>query len=248
MEKYINSAKTERSIIKKINEKDPDDDKGIVQYRESFYHRNHFCLVFKTLGKSLYDFIKMNNHRGFPIKMVQSFFFQILKSVGFLHHIGYTHTDLKPENILLESPDYREVSERENPRSEKYYLPTDTKIRIIDFGGATKDTEHHSSIINTRQYRSPEVILQCKEWDELSDVWSIGCIICELVTGELFFPTHSDEEHLAMIEKNCGWFPSWMIENIPREESSLQRLFSHGRVDDRRVEHIENVIGLKNLD
>lgn len=40
------------------------------------------------------------------MKYVQSFFKQILRSIGFLHRIGYTHTDLKPENILLENPDY----------------------------------------------------------------------------------------------------------------------------------------------
>lgn len=47
----------------------------------------------------------MNHYHGFPIKLVQSFFKQILHSIGFLHKIGYTHTDLKPENILLEERD-----------------------------------------------------------------------------------------------------------------------------------------------
>lgn len=41
----------------------------------------------------------------------------------------------------------------------KYYLPVDDKLKIIDFGGATYDYEHHSSVINTRQYRAPEIIL-----------------------------------------------------------------------------------------
>lgn len=67
-------------------------------------------MVFEPLGKSLYDFIKMNNYKGFPLKLLQSFFKQILKSIGFLHKIGYTHTDLKPENILLESQKYYESS------------------------------------------------------------------------------------------------------------------------------------------
>lgn len=42
-----------------------------------------------------------------------------------------------------------------------YYEPENEEIKIIDFGGATYDNENHSSIINTRQYRSPEVILKC---------------------------------------------------------------------------------------
>lgn len=53
-------------------------------------------MVFKPLGCSLYDLLKKNDYRGFPLKMVRRFFQQILKSVGFLHRLGYTHTDLKP--------------------------------------------------------------------------------------------------------------------------------------------------------
>jgi serine/threonine protein kinase len=59
---------------------------------------------------------------------------------------------------------------------------------VIDFGGATYDDESKSSIINTRQYRSPEVILGLG-WSYPSDIWSAGCIIAELYIGELLFAT-----------------------------------------------------------
>ena len=91
------------------------------------------------------------------------------------------------------------------------------------------------------------MILQSIAWSEISDVWSIGCIIVELITGELLFPTHSDVEHLAMIEKMCGVFPTDMIENIP-EDSPLTRVFEGGLLNQDRVERIENVIGLKILE
>lgn len=91
------------------------------------------------------------------------------------------------------------------------------------------------------------MILESIAWNEISDVWSIGCIICELIAGELFFPTHDDVEHLAMIEKSCGRFPPDMIEKIPRD-SSLRKLFSEGLINQNRVEHIENVVGLKTLE
>lgn len=110
-------------------------------------------MVFKPLGKSLYEFIKMNNYKGFSLDLIQSFFRQVLRSVGFLHHIGYTHTDLKPENILLESGRYYE--RRTKNDNQKYFVPERDTVRIIDFGGATKYNEYHSTIINTRQYRSP---------------------------------------------------------------------------------------------
>lgn len=50
-------------------------------------------------------------------------------------------------------------------------------------GGATFRDEHHSVIINTRQYRAPEVILNCVKWDTSSDIWCIACIMMELYAG-----------------------------------------------------------------
>lgn len=73
-------------------------------------------------------------------------------------------------------------------------------VRLIDFGNGVFSRDHHSTIINTRQYRSPEVILE-QGWDEKSDMWSIGCVVAEMYTGELLFPTHANAEHLAMIER-----------------------------------------------
>ena len=59
---------------------------------------------------------------------------------------------------------------------------------MIDFGGATFEDQHHSSVINTRQYRAPEVILGLG-WDTASDMWSVGCIVMECYVGELLFAT-----------------------------------------------------------
>lgn len=92
--------------------------------------------MFKPLGKSLYEVIKQNKYRGFPLRLVQSFFRQILRSVGFLHSVGYTHTDLKPENVLLE--ENRFARQESNGSREPYLLPENDRVRIIDFGGATE--------------------------------------------------------------------------------------------------------------
>ena len=55
----------------------------------------------------------------------------------------------------------------------------DTRVKLIDFGSATFEWEHHSSVVSTRHYRAPEVILELG-WSHPCDVWSIGCIIFEL--------------------------------------------------------------------
>jgi serine/threonine protein kinase len=115
-----------------------------------------------------------------------------------------------------------------------YWLPKSSRVRIIDFGGATLYNEAHSTVICTRQYRPPEVIMECCEWNEIADIWSIGCIIVELLTGDLLFPTHSDSEHLVMIEKNSGKFPQWMINKTG--SSSLRRLFRDGAIHEPEAE------------
>jgi serine/threonine protein kinase len=134
-----------------------------------------------------------------------------------------THTDLKPENILFERDDYYLESSKENipehvlKKKEifgsdygregsdynltPYMVQRNLKIKLIDFGGAIFSDDHHSRIVNTRHYRSPEVILGCGQWNEKSDIWSLACILIELYTGELLFSAHKDLEHLALIEK-----------------------------------------------
>ena len=65
-----------------------------------------------------------------------------------------------------------------------------------------------------------------------SDIWSMACILAELYTGEMFYGTHENLEHLAMIEKQCGPFPYWMAEksepfkdvfDLNKSESDIQK-------------------------
>jgi dual-specificity kinase len=79
----------------------------------------------------------------------------------------------------------------------------DTEIRLIDFGSATFDDEYHSSVVSTRHYRAPEIILGLG-WSFPCDLWSIGCILVEFFTGDALFQTHDNLEHLAMKESVCG--------------------------------------------
>lgn len=86
-------------------------------------------------------------------------------------------------------------------KGRRFRVPESTRIKLIDFGGAHYNSDRKkSSVINTRQYRAPEVILGL-EWSMPSDVWSLGCILAELYLGGLLFATHDNVEHLALIEK-----------------------------------------------
>jgi len=136
-----------------------------------------------------------------------------------------THTDLKPENILLQSAEpprpawfpredtwLQSQSPSVRAKLGQYVRPARPEIKLIDFGNATYAEEHHSSIINTRQYRGPEVVLELG-WNERSDIWSMGCIFMELYTGELLLGTHENMEHLALMEQIIAPLPNPMLAN-----------------------------------
>jgi serine/threonine protein kinase len=131
-------------------------------------------------------------------------------------------------------------------------LPESTRIKIIDFGGATSDhDEKKSSIINTRQYRAPEVILGCG-WSMPSDLWSAGCILAELYQGELLFATHDNVEHLAMIERIIGPFPNRMLHRASLYNRQLvyQAFNPRGHRMDKvlRAESVSYVLNLRKLE
>ncbi|KAM3468211.1 hypothetical protein MY5147_008163 [Beauveria neobassiana] len=130
----------------------------------------------------------------------------------FLHDLNLIHTDLKPENILLYDNSYQTFTyHRKIPsasttidrQATQRRVLLDTEIRLIDFGSATFEDEYHSSVVSTRHYRAPEIILGLG-WSFPCDIWSIGCILVEFFTGDALFQTHDNLEHLAMMEAVIG--------------------------------------------
>lgn len=85
-------------------------------------------------------------------------------------------------------------------------------VKVVDLGNATPVHRHFSPHIQTRQYRAPEVILG-HAWGALADVWLVGCLVFELLTGDyLFDPRDSpdftkDDDHLAQVMELLGAFP-----------------------------------------
>ncbi|XP_012215874.1 dual specificity protein kinase CLK2 isoform X4 [Linepithema humile] len=227
VEKYREAAKLEINALEKIAAKDPEGQHLCVKMLDWFNYHGHMCIAFEMLGLSVFDFLRDNNYQPYPLEHVRHMGYQLCYAVKFLHDNKLTHTDLKPENILFVDSDYDSTY---NNKKIFLFKRRDTRrvkrtdIRLIDFGSATFDHEHHSTIVSTRHYRAPEVILELG-WSQPCDVWSIGCILFELYLGITLFQTHDNREHLAMMERILGTIPHRMA------RKTKTKYFYHGKLD-----------------
>ncbi|KAJ0030941.1 hypothetical protein Pint_12774 [Pistacia integerrima] len=237
--------------------------------------------VFEKLGPSLFDFLKRNKYGPFPVDLVREFGRQLLESVAcvcivlglsliiffylfqpithfvfltYMHDLRLIHTDLKPENILLVSSEYIKLPGYKRSSSDEMSfrcLPKSSTIKLIDFGSTAFDNQNHSSIVSTRHYRAPEVILGLG-WSYPCDMWSVGCILIELCTGGALFQTHENLEHLAMMERVLGPIPEHMIQRASRGSEKYFRRGSRlnwpeGAVSRESIRAVRKLDNLKNM-
>ena len=190
---YFNQSMMEVSVLDLLNQKlDKNDDHHLLRLKDTFIHRQHLCLVFELLSVNLYELIKQNQFRGLSTTLVRVFAQQLLNGLTLLNKARLIHCDLKPENILLKN--------LESPI-----------IKIIDFGSACDERQTVYTYIQSRFYRSPEVLLGLP-YSSAIDMWSLGCIVVELFLGLPLFPGSSEYNQVSRIVEMMGMPPTWMLE------------------------------------
>ncbi|KAM7428614.1 Mitogen-activated protein kinase 14 [Porites harrisoni] len=98
---------------------------------------------------------------------VQFLVYQILRGLKYVHSAGVIHRDLKPSNIAVNE---------------------DCELKILDFGLARMAEEEMTGYVATRWYRAPEIMLNWMHYNKTVDIWSVGCIMAELLTSKTLFP------------------------------------------------------------
>ena len=107
------------------------------------------------------------------------------------------HTDFKPENVVLglqpsevaqiAKTDYvKKDKDKKEDSTKKLSIGDNLQVKLCDLGNGCWINHHFTSLIQTRQYRSPEVIIGA-EYDTSADMWSFACTIFEMVTGDFLF-------------------------------------------------------------
>ncbi|KAL5552768.1 hypothetical protein UlMin_040169 [Ulmus minor] len=253
LKKYREAAMIEIEVLQLLQRHDANS--RCVQIRNWFDYRNHICIVFEMLGPSLYDLLRKNMYSPFPVDLVRELGRQLLECVAFMHDLRLIHTDLKPENILFVSPEYVKVpdckSTSRSPREEVFYkrLPKSSAIKVIDFGSTAFDHQTLNYIVSTRHYRAPEVILGLG-WYYPCDIWSVGCILVELCSGEALFQTHENLEHLAMMERVLGPIPEHMLKTAEHRAQYVKKArldWPEGASSRESIKAVSKLSRLQNL-
>ncbi|KAF2399500.1 mitogen-activated protein kinase [Trichodelitschia bisporula] len=120
----------------------------------------------------------------------QSFIYQILCGLKYIHSANVLHRDLKPGNLLVNA---------------------DCELKICDFGlarGFSVDPEENAGYMTeyvaTRWYRAPEIMLSFQSYTKAIDIWSVGCILAELLGGKPFFKGRDYVDQLNQILHYLG--------------------------------------------
>ncbi|RDA82493.1 hypothetical protein CP532_2567, partial [Ophiocordyceps camponoti-leonardi (nom. inval.)] len=196
--RFHQQALVEVNILQKLREWDPKNKHSMVNFTQHFYFRGHLCISTELLDMNLYEFIKAHAFRGFSLRIIRRFTKQMLSSLILLKQRKVIHCDLKPENILLRHPLHSE-------------------IKVIDFGSSCFENEKVYTYIQSRFYRSPEVILGMTYGMPI-DMWSVGCILAELYTGVPIFPGENEQEQLSCIMEVFGPPEKHLIEKSTRRK------------------------------
>ncbi|XP_037335743.2 cyclin-dependent kinase-like 2 [Pungitius pungitius] len=160
---------------------------NLVNLLEVWKRRRRWYLVFEFVERTLLDDLEQNQG-GLDLNTGRRYLYQILRAVAFCHQQNIIHRDIKPENIL--------ISQR-------------GVVKVCDFGfartvAAASDGGVYTDYVATRWYRAPELLVGDSKYGKPVDVWAVGCLLLEMLTGQPLFPGDSDLDQIYHIVRCFG--------------------------------------------
>ncbi|NXW74404.1 hypothetical protein DUI87_08653 [Hirundo rustica rustica] len=158
---------------------------NLVNLLDVCKRKKRWYLVFEFVDHTVLDDLKASPS-GLDYDTVRKYLFQIMRGIAFCHSHNIIHRDIKPENILVSQSGV---------------------VKLCDFGFArplAASGEVYTDYVATRWYRAPELLVGDSKYGKPVDVWAIGSLITEMLTGDPLFPGDSDIDQLFHITKCLG--------------------------------------------
>uniref|UniRef100_A0A3Q2GGA2 Cyclin-dependent kinase-like 2 n=1 Tax=Cyprinodon variegatus TaxID=28743 RepID=A0A3Q2GGA2_CYPVA len=157
---------------------------NLVNLLEVWKRRRRWYLVFEFVDRTLLDELEQNLS-GLDLNTCRQYLFQILRAANFCHQQNVIHRDIKPENILVSQ---------------------EGVVKLCDFGFARtiaspSEGGVYTDYVATRWYRAPELLVGDIKYGKPVDVWALGCVLMEMLTGQALFPGDSDLDQIYHIVK-----------------------------------------------
>lgn len=154
-------------------------------------------LVSPLMDLDLNNIIKIQKLTDDQVKFIT---YQIMRGLKYIHSAGIIHRDLKPSNMAVNE---------------------DCDLKILDFGLARPTDSEMTGYVATRWYRAPEIMLNWMHYKQTVDIWSVGCIMAEMITGRALFPGDDQIDQITRVLNLCGTPSNETLNKITSEEAIL---------------------------
>lgn len=199
----IQNAKARSDYLKEVNLLQQVKHPNIINFNVSFIERNELFIVLELAdGGDLSKLIRyfQKKKRLMPEQIILKYFTQVCSAVEYIHGKRILHRDIKPANIFMTS---------------------NGCVKLGDFGLGrffSQNTRDAHSLVGTVYYMSPERI-QESGYSFSSDVWSLGCVLYELITLNSPFSIVNHEQNLAAQQQSTNPYNlRWLIDKIIRAD------------------------------
>ncbi|RXK39679.1 CMGC/CDK/CDK5 protein kinase [Tremella mesenterica] len=178
---------------------------NIVRLHDVIHTESKLVLIFEYCEQDLKKYMDTHGDRGaLDLATVKHFTHQLLNGIQYCHDNRVLHRDLKPQNLLI------------NRRME---------LKIGDFGLARAfgvPVNTFSNEVVTLWYRAPDVLLGSRTYNTSIDIWSVGCIFAEMITGYPLFRGRDNPDQLNCIMKVIGTPSEATIAQIKLDSPEIQ--------------------------
>lgn len=174
----------------------------VVKLLDYFFTKGgKLCLVFEHIDKTMLQLIQ-RHPRGMNEKSAKRLVWQVLRGVKELHDRNIIHRDIKPENVLVDTHGVVRLCDFGFARFCRVENSSESKA-----GEGDGESDEMTRYVSTRWYRSPELLMRSSSYDSSIDVWAIGCLVIELLTGRPAFAGDTDLHVLCSIINCMGEIP-----------------------------------------